>query len=157
MAQDLDYTLRTSPNHHRALLAMARYGERLKTPHLPLATYSVECYFVRAITFKPDDTTVRMLYSNYLKTLGRTSEALRQLDMAAGRPIEFGFTNYNLGLSYFGLSAFDKARRHAQLALEQGFPRTDLKEKLLAAGHWQSAPTDSDAEAASPPASGASR
>src|SRR4249919_1218189 len=47
----LDYTLRAVPNHHRALAAVARYalggGSREKF-------YSAECYFDRAMRFKPD-------------------------------------------------------------------------------------------------------
>jgi Tfp pilus assembly protein PilF len=145
---DLDYTLRASPNHHRALLAMARYGVRLKAQRVPFASYDVECYFVRATRFRPDDTTVRMLYANYLKSQGRTEEGVRQLDVAAGDAHDLGFTHFNLGLSYFDLGVMDKARRHARKALDLGFPKTELRDKLAQIGQWPD-----EAEPAANPAS----
>lgn len=159
LGQDLDYTLRTSPNHHRALFAMARYGERLKVAKVPFATYDVECYFDRAVRFRPDDTTVRMLYANYLKGQKRVPDAVRQLDYAAEAPIDSPYTHYNLGLSYFDLGVMDKALRHAHIALEMGFPRTDLKEQLVKAGRWTDpAPApDAAASAPAPAASGVAR
>lgn len=155
LGQDIDYTLRTSPNHHRALLAMARYGERLKVAKVPFATYDVECYFDRAIRFRADDKTVRMLYANFLKVQGRLPEAIRQLDYAAGLPIDSPYTHYNLGLSYFDVGVMDKALRQAHIALEMGFPRTALKEELIKAGHWTDPPPPPEAEA--PASSGATR
>ncbi len=157
LGSDLDYTLRTSPNHHRALNAMASYGERLKSPQVPFATYSVECYFVRATAFRPDDTTARMLYASFLKTQGRQGEAVRQVDIAATHAGDIAFTHYNLGLSYFDLGVFDKAQRHAMTALELGFPRRELKTKLEAAGHWIDAGHLAEPASSAPIASAPSR
>ena len=56
---DIDYTLRAFPNHHRALVSMMKLGERMKAPQVPGAHYSVECYFDRALRFKPNDTACR--------------------------------------------------------------------------------------------------
>ncbi len=152
---DLDYTLRAFPNHHRALLALMKYGERLKTLRVPNTTYDVECYFIRATNFKRDDTTARMLYAAYLKAWKRRDEALRQLDIAAGYASDNPFTHYNLGLSYLELSAFEKARQFARSALDLGFPGTQLKDRLVAAGQWESAAVATDVGAAAEPAASA--
>ena len=52
---DLDYTLRAFPNHHVALMAMAKLGEKQKTARPAGAKYGVECYFQRAVSFRGDD------------------------------------------------------------------------------------------------------
>ena len=134
---DLDYTLRAFPNHHRALLSMMRYGERLKVPKVPGARYEVECYFVRAVTFQPDDVVARMLFAQYLLSAKRRDEALRQL--AACQPLaqDNPFTHYNLGLSYVEAEQYDQALKHAHTAISLGFPRTELREKLQAKGQWK--------------------
>jgi len=134
---DLDYTLRAFPNHPKALLSMMRYGERLKLPQVPNAHYSVECYFLRAVAFKPDDTTARMLYATFLENQSRRAEALAQLAAAESYADDYGFTHYNLGLMYFDLGEFEKSQDQAKLALTLGFARPNLKNKLVAAGHWE--------------------
>lgn len=63
---DLDYTLRAYPNHHRALMSTMRYGEKTKSEKPPSMSYTVECYFDRAIRFRPDDPISRMIYAMYL-------------------------------------------------------------------------------------------
>lgn len=146
---DLDYTLRAFPNHHRALIAMQRYAERSKTAKAPNARYDVECYFERAVTFKPDDTTVRMLFAKFLNGKGRRDEALKHLAYAVHQAADNAFTHYNLGLVYFDLQVFDKALEQAHRALALGFPRTDLKDKLAAAGQWRDPEPPTAAAAAS--------
>jgi hypothetical protein len=150
---DLDYTLRAFPNHHRALVSMMRYGERVKARRAPNAQYDVECYFVRAITFRPDDTTVRMLYATFLSKQRRRDEALQQLAVAEKQVGDNPFSNYNLGLVYFEVNEFPKALKQAHIAMTMGFPRPELKDKLVAAGHW-SEPLPA---AAAAPASAASQ
>jgi tetratricopeptide (TPR) repeat protein len=152
---DLDYTLRASPNHHRALLAMSKYGERLKTVRVPGANYDVECYFVRATRFRPDDATALMLYAVYLKGQKRVSESVKQLDVAADLAKDNPFTHYNLGLSYFDLNEFPKARKFARSALALGFPRTELRDRLIAAGRWDEPAGSAAAPAASEPSASA--
>ena len=82
MAQDVAYTLHVFPNHPRALLTMMRLGERHKSPQPPGAKYTVDCYFERAVQFRPDDTVVRGLYATYLARNGRKPEALQHLSIA---------------------------------------------------------------------------
>ena len=76
---DIAYTLRAFPNHHRALVAMQRLGDRLKRTQPPGANWEVECYFVRAVRFVPDDAVARLLYASYLGKQNRRDEAQRQL------------------------------------------------------------------------------
>ena len=133
---DIDYTLRAWPNHHRALLSMKRYGERLKVDQVPYAKYSVECYFVRAISFARDDLIVRMLYAGFLNERKRKIEAMSQLEVVKRNVGDNPFTAYNLGLMYADLGAYDEALEAAHLAIAFGFPRMDLKERLVKAGKW---------------------
>lgn len=136
---DLDYTLRAFPNHHRALMAVMRYGEKTKSEKPPQMRYSVSCYFDRAIRFRPDDAIPRMIFSMYLAKNGRTPEAIQQLDIVAAgaEDKENPFTHFNLGLNYFDLKEYDKSEIQAHKAYALGFPQEVLKEKLKGVGKWK--------------------
>ncbi|MDP3085872.1 MAG: ABC transporter permease [Rubrivivax sp.] len=136
---DMDYTLRASPNHHRALITMARWSERLKNPTPPDASYTVDCYFDRAMRFAQDDLVVRMIYAGHLGRTGRKADALAQLDHVAAKA-DNAFTHYNAGLAYFDLQEFDKALKQAHAAARLGMPRTELRERLKAQGKWVELP-----------------
>jgi tetratricopeptide (TPR) repeat protein len=133
---DLDYTLRAFPNHHRALLAMVRYGEKMKSPHPSGADYPVECYFERAIRFQPDDITVRMIYATYLGKNSRQPEAIQHLEQATTMAKDSAFSHYNIGLIYFDLKEYDKALHQAHRSIALGFPRDELRAKLMSVGKW---------------------
>jgi len=143
IAADLAYTLHTSPNHHRALMAMVRLTEKLKDPQPRGMPFPVECYFDRAIRFVPDDTVVRILYAQFLTKRGRTSEALKQLEAAVFYAKDKAFSHYNIGLAYFDLKEYDKALAQAHKALELGFDRTELADQLKRVNKWQE-PVNSD-------------
>lgn len=136
IGSDLDYTLRAFPNHHRALLSMARYGEKMRSPQPPGAGHPVECYFDRALRFRPDDTIVRMLYATFLSKNARTPEAIRQLELATVAAADNAFSHYNIGLIYFDLKDYDKALVQAHKAISLGFPKTDLRDELQHVGKW---------------------
>lgn len=136
---DLGYTLQIFPNHPRALMAMARLGEKLKTEQPRYARYSVECYFDRAIRFAPSDTVVRILYARFLAKKARPSEALQQLDVAVTQAKDNPFSHYNIGLAFFDLGQYDKALDQAHKAAAMGFERTELMDKLKGANKWQEA------------------
>ena len=133
---DIDYTLRAFPNHHRALTSMMNLGVKLKTASPRGATVPVECYFKRALVFRPDDTIARMLYAKYLTDSKRPSEALHELDVARDSAKDNGFTHYNIGLLYLELQEFDKALAQSHKALSLGFERPELKTRLQAANKW---------------------
>ncbi len=133
---DIDYTLRAIPNNHRALMAMMRLGEKEKTPQPRGSRYSVECWFERAVLFRPDDSIVRMIYSSYLNSKGRNQEATNQLEIATTYAKDNAFTHYNIGLHYFDQKNYNKALAQAHKAIELGFPNTTLREQLQSIGKW---------------------
>lgn len=138
---DITYTLKVFPNHHRALMAVIRLGEKEKTPQPKGSLYTVNCWLERAVTFRPDDTTVRMIYSSYLSKNNRTQEAIAQLEHATILAKDNPFTHYNIGLVYFDMKIYDKALTQAHRAMGLGFERTELRDQLKKAGHWQEAVT----------------
>lgn len=143
---DIDYTLRAIPNHHRALIAMVRLGEKEKTDKPYEVRYTVECWFRRAIEFRPDDSIVRMIFSTYLHKNGRTPEANAQLNMATTYAKDSAFTHYNIGLHYFDMQNYDLALVQAHKAMALGLPQTQLRDKLHSVGKWAEPP-----EPSSPP------
>lgn len=148
---DLSYTLRAIPNNHRALIAMMRLGEKVKKPQPSGSQYTVECWFDRAIRFRPDDSIVRMIYSTYLNKNGRTTEATSQLEIATSFAKDNAFTHYNIGLHYFDLQNYDKALIQAHKAIELGFIQTALRDKLQSVGKWTE-PAEPATEPAAMPA-----
>lgn len=151
LGQDLDYVLLAFPNHHRALAAMMRLGARSKSPQAPRATYTVECYFERAIRFKGDDTTVRMIYATFLNDNKRSSEAVAQLNRVISLSEDNEYTQYNVGLLFAEFGLYDQALTQAHKALAMGFTRTDLRERLVKVGKWVDPPADAASSAASAP------
>ena len=141
---DIDYTLRAIPNYHRALISMMRLGERDKTDKPRDVRYTVECWFIRAVTFAPNDPIVRMIYATYLNSKNRAAEGSAQLDVATTFAKDNAFTHYNIGLHYFDLKNYDKALVQAHRAMALDFPRTELQEQLRSAGKW-SDPTGASA------------
>lgn len=137
LAQDISYTLHTSPNHHRALIAVWRFSEKMKSPQPKWLPRPVECYFDRAIRFAPDDTVVRILYAQFLAKNGRSNESLPQLDVAVTYAKDNPFSHYNIGLAYFDLKQFDKALVQAHRAAVLGFDRTELADQLKAVDQWK--------------------
>jgi tetratricopeptide (TPR) repeat protein len=149
---DIDYLLRYVPNHPRALLAMTRLSERNQWTRPAGATYDVECYYERALRFRPDDTVPRVLFAGYLAKRSRMPEALAELARAATFAGDNAFSHYNIGLQYFEFREYDKALEQAHRALALGFPRMDLAERLRAVGRWRDPP----AAASAPESAGSS-
>lgn len=137
LAGDISYLLATSPNHHRGLVTLMRLAEKEKSPQPQHMRYSVECYFDRAIRFQSDDTTVRMLYAQYLHKQKRTPEAMAQLQFAAELAKNNGFTNYNIGMVYFEMGQYDLALTQAHKARALGFDQPELAQMLAAKGKWK--------------------
>lgn len=133
---DIDYTLRAMPNHPRALMAMVRLSERLKTSRPPGAQYPVECYFDRAVRFTPDDAMVRVLYGNYLAQRSRVAEARQHLAAAEANAGNDAQVIYNLGLAHFELKDYDTAAGFAKKAQEMGIQFTGLQQRLQRVGKW---------------------
>lgn len=145
---DLDYTLRAFPNHHRALIAVMNYGIKMKSPQPSDLRRPVECYFERALRFRPDDNVARMIYAKFLANGNRKSEALRELEVASVRAADNGLTQHNIGLIYLDLSQFDLALKQAHLAAALGFTGSVLRDQLVRAGRWQEPAPEPTASAA---------
>jgi hypothetical protein len=136
-AADLSYLMRTSPNHHRGLMAILRLSERTKSPQPPNLQYSVECYFDRAIRFKPDDTVVRVLYAQHLGRDKRTPQALAQLKVASEFARDNALSHFNIGLAYLELGDDAHALEQAHKARALGLDRPELEDRLKAKGAWK--------------------
>ncbi|SFN76655.1 tetratricopeptide repeat protein [Nitrosospira briensis] len=136
LGADLAYTLILFPNHHRALAAFGKLSLRDKTLKPAGSKYSVGCFFDRAIRFKPNDGTVRMVYGNYLLKAGQIDEAAEQFRIAVDLEPENPTINYNLGLLYVKKKDYEQANIYAKKAYELGFPLPGLKNQLMEAGKW---------------------
>lgn len=148
---DLDYTLRAWPNHHRALAAMSRQGLIEKSPQARGARYPIECYFLRAFEFAPDDGVAHSVFATHLSANGREKEALaharRAVELEPANPV----LNYNAGLAYMKTKDYDKALMYAQKAYSLNFPLPGLKDKLIALGKWSDKPVAAPVQSAAEP------
>jgi tetratricopeptide (TPR) repeat protein len=152
----LNYVLRAFPNHHRALLTLVRYSRVEKSAQPKRLAYSVSCFFDRAIRFRPDDTTVRMIFAQYLASIGKKDAAIEQLNQAVTFARANAWTHYNIGLVYFELGSYEQAQAQAQRAMELGFDRGDLTDMLRSKGYAISAQAAASAASAAVPANTAS-
>lgn len=137
MNADIDYVLRASPNHHRALVSVMRLAARTKDTHPKSFKWSLACYFDRAVRFAPDDGVARMLYAQFLGQAKRVEDATRQLDIAIKLAPENALSQYNAGLVFLEMGQFDRALAQAHVAQKMGFTRTDLTDSLKKANRWQ--------------------
>lgn len=130
---DLRYTLRAFPNHHRALSAVARYG--LGGGRIPADDYipSVDCYFERAVAFRPDDAAVRVIYANYLYKRGEQDDAREQYEEALRLAPDSIEINYAAGLYFVDIGDLDRAKALAEIAYGNGYPLPGLRNKIAAA------------------------
>jgi hypothetical protein len=133
---DLDYTLFAYPNHPRALLTLIRLGEREKKDPPVGASYTIDCFFRRALMFFPDDAVVRVIYATYLAKQQRREDAIAQLETAAVATKDNPLMQYNVGLVYMDLKEFDRALRMAHRVIALDAPPGALKQQLEAAGRW---------------------
>ena len=129
---DIDYTLRAVPNHHRALNAVSKF--KLREPMS--GKMSAECYFDRAIRFKPNDASVRLLYGLHLSRTNNQDEALEELRTAVTLDPESAEIHYNVGLLYTDMGNFKQANYHAAVAYRKRYPLPGLRNKLKRLGQW---------------------
>lgn len=148
LVADLDYTLRAFPNHHRALVSIMRLTERAKSPYPPGLSRPAECYFERAVRWRPDDTVARMIYAKFLYLHKRPDEAKAQLERAAHDAGDNPMTHYNVGLVYLEGGNLTDALAQAHKAYALGFTRPELRERLKQSGHWREPEATVSAEAA---------
>lgn len=142
IAGDIDYTLRAWPNDPRALAAMSRQSMIEKTLKPRGANYPVDCYFLRAFQFAPDDGTPHAVYGNHLMATGKSDLAMAEFKRAVALDPENPTINYNAGLAYFQAKDYDKALLHAKKAYALNFPLPGLKNKLASVGKWDDKPAE---------------
>jgi tetratricopeptide (TPR) repeat protein len=134
---DLSYTLRSIPNHPRALAAVSRLARKEKRATPIGSLYSVDCWFERAMRFAPDDPTIRLVLGIELSKDGKHVEAIQQLNIALEASPDNANVHYNLGLAYLSLKKYDESLVHARRAYELGFPLPGLRDRLVRAGVWK--------------------
>lgn len=137
IAADISYTLRWFPNHPRALMAMAELARRVKKDPPPGSPYTVQCWFQRAIEFRPDDEQVRAIYGVTLLRDGKRSQAIEQLKKAIAIAPSDANAHYNLGLAYFDEKRYEEARVEAKAAYALGFPLPGLRDLLKREMQWK--------------------
>lgn len=130
---DLDYTLRAIPNHHRALNSVARY--ELEFGGIPKRWHSADCWFTRAITFRPTDGVVWMLYGNFKAKQKKWDEALEKYQRAKELMPNNIEVDYNMGLLYVHTQNYEKAVEHARVAYARNYPLQGLKKMLARHGY----------------------
>jgi len=133
---EINYTLKASPNHHRALVALNRVVDRARADRVPGMEWPMDCYYDRAVRFAPDDPIVRMLFAQFLHRRNKTADALRQLERArelADNPL----TSQNVGLVYLEFGRIEEAQRQLRRAEELGVDPAGsfLAAALRRAGH----------------------
>lgn len=137
MERDIAYTLKSSPNHHRALLTLVNLGAKTKSLQPGELEYSIECFFDRAVRYQPNDGIVRMIYAKYLGNLGRTIEAKQQLGYAINSADENPLTHHNIGLVFIELGDHDAALVQAHRARKLGFENSRLENVLKSQNKWK--------------------
>lgn len=144
---DLEYTLRTFPNHYRALYSIIKYDirERQKSrqegkPYKPSNNKgypaTAECYIDRAIRWRPNDPNVYLLYGIFLHLDGRLNEALQQYKISEKIQPNSADLQYNLGLLHFDRREYVLAKEYAKKAYQLGYPLPGLRKKLTSVGQW---------------------
>lgn len=135
--QDIDYTLRAFPNHHRALKSMAELA--LKSPgRKPHGMrFSADCWFERATAYAPDDPVVWMINGYFLARKGESDRAMEALDKARSLNPGMASLHYNIGLGYHRLKEYEKSLEEAHLAYALGFPLEGLRNLLKKDGKWR--------------------
>ena len=149
IGQDLSYTLRAFPNHHRALLTAERFAQRSSNPQPKDMQYTVDCYYRRAIAFRPDDTVARLLFARYLFSHNDATEARAHLQTAFNQKDATAFSIYNVGLVALEFKEYELAVVAAQRAKGMGMENMTLIERLQAAGKWPGTAAASEPAASS--------
>jgi len=104
LGADFKYTLSVFPNHPRALLAMERLVAKERRNPAEGAKFTVECFYERALRFKPDDHVPRLFYVNYLiRNNKKLDEARTHLDYVAESTQDDPLAQFNAGMLYMDL------------------------------------------------------
>lgn len=133
---DFDYTLRAFPNHHRALMALVRWLKNHEAEAWP-GKMRAECYFHRALAWRPRDSVARMIFGLYLHQNKRLQEAEYQYQTAIKVQPDYAEAHYNLGLLYAEQKSWPQALAEAHKAYALNYPLPGLKKRLIDAKQWR--------------------
>lgn len=133
LPKDLEYTLRHIPNHYRALASYARWEQR-EPRQARTRPRSAECYFQRAIAFRPQDPQLHMLLAVLYHRMKRSEEARAEYQRAEDMGLGSAELFYNRGLLEFDVGRLELSREYAIRAYGLGFPLPGLKDKLNSKG-----------------------
>ena len=138
---DIHYTLKHFPNHYRALHAMAKWHVQNPNPKddecdciawlLP-----AECYFTRAVTFRPEDPVPYYIYGIYLHQMEDLDRSLDAYNDALTLGLDSAEFHYNMGLLLFDRKDYESARLRARKAYALGAPFPGLQNKLKRLDEW---------------------
>jgi len=136
---DLAYTLRTFPNHHRALNSMARLYRREGGPPRDPALIAppLEDYFTKAFKFSPRDAMPYMIFAVHQHKMKNYDKALENYQNAMKLGLDSAQLHNNMGLLYADRGDYENSLHHAQIAYEMGYPLPGLRDKLIKAGAWE--------------------
>lgn len=133
LPKDLEYTLRHIPNHYRALASYARWEQR-EPRQARTRPRTAECYFLRAIAFRPQDPQLHMLLAVLYHRTKRPEEARAEYKRAEDMGLGSAELFYNRGLLEFDAGRLELSREYAIRAYALGFPLPGLKDKLNSKG-----------------------
>lgn len=145
---DIDFVLRTFPNHHRALNSAMEYSLRYQKWPKDHHGLPAECYLQRAINFRPADGVNYRIFGYYLQKKGKFKEALEANELALKFFPADVMVRYNTGLILVALKRYEEAMTYAKPLYEAGLTLPGLKNKLQRAGHWKPTQKEQDAIAA---------
>jgi tetratricopeptide (TPR) repeat protein len=136
IAPNFMFVLRRSPNHLPTLDLMSKWslagGRDAQFP-------SPKCFFVWASEFAPDDVAVWQRGGYYFWKGGDIDRAEKWWQQAVRVDPASADSHYNLGLLYAKRKDYAKAREHARVAYDAGYPLPGLRRQLERAGQWRSA------------------
>ena len=127
---DIDFLLRYVPNHPRALASLSRLALKENNFKPSGVSIPVECHFLRALAFAPDDPAVLTIYGAFLARTDRPKEALARLKEAEKLDPNNAMLQYNLGLVLVDLGDYAAARNYADKAYAQGISLPGLRDLL---------------------------
>lgn len=133
LPHDLDFVLRAFPNDYEALNAMASWQLANKGSAAARGYWTADCYFLRAISFRPNDWKVHYVYAIFLDKARRLPEAAEQYAIAekdGGSGPDF---YYNRGLFEVDAGNLEKARDYARKAREAGNTLPGLAQRIAQA------------------------
>ena len=94
----------------------------------------IDCYFLRARQFAPDDATVLVISGTYRWKVGNKEAALVDYESAIEIEPDHLDAHYNLGLLYLEMGDRKQAQEHAAVAYAGGYPLQGLRRQLAKVG-----------------------